>query len=126
MQQGLGLRFTGRAYNGTVVVDECSCTGGVIRMSYTKYGISPQLVERVKVKMKNPLMKDRVKRLLEGVTKQDLQDRAVVHRLVRKVATILNENLTDTQEDQIVKFVIAQRIDPKNTFHLIKLWGMFR
>ena len=95
-------------------------------MSYTKYGISPQLVERVKVKMKNPLMKDRVKRLLEGVTKQDLQDRAVVHRLVRKVATILNENLTDTQEDQIVKFVIAQRIDPKNTFHLIKLWGMFR
>lgn len=95
-------------------------------MSYVKYGISPQLVERVKLKMKNPLMKDRVKHLLEDVTKQDLQDRAIVRRLVRRVSQTLNETLTDTQEDQIVKFVIAQRIDPKNTFHLIKLWGMFR
>ncbi|MGV2788404.1 serine/threonine protein kinase, partial [Clostridium perfringens] len=25
-----------------------------------------------------------------------------------------------------VQFVLAQRIDPNNTFHLIKLWGMFR
>ncbi|MGZ9584731.1 stage VI sporulation protein F [Paenibacillus marinisediminis] len=95
-------------------------------MSYTKYGISSQFVERVKTKMKNPLMKDRVKKLLEGVTKQDLQDRAVVRRLVRKAALTLNETLTETQEDQIVKFVIAQKIDPNNTFHLIKLWGMFR
>lgn len=95
-------------------------------MSYVKYGISPQLVERVKLKMKNPLMKDRMKRLMEDVTKQDLQDRAIVRRLVRKAAQTLNETLTDTQEDQIVKFVIAQKIDPKNTFHLIKLWGMFR
>ena len=76
--------------------------------------------------MKNPLMKDRVKKLLEGVTKQDLQDRAVVRRLVRKAALTLNETLTESQEDQIVKFVIAQKIDPNNTFHLIKLWGMFR
>ena len=95
-------------------------------MSYTKYGISSQFVERVKTKMKNPLMKDRIKKLLEGVTKQDLQDRAVVRRLVRKAALTLNETLTETQEDQIVKFVIAQKIDPNNTFHLIKLWGMFR
>lgn len=95
-------------------------------MSYTKYGISPQLVERVKMKMKNPLMKDRVKATIEGVTKQDLQDRAIVRRMVRRAAQILNEPLTDTQEEQVVKFIIAQKIDPKNTFHLIKLWGMFR
>jgi hypothetical protein len=30
------------------------------------------------------------------------------------------------QEEQIVAFVLAQKIDPNNTFHLLKLWGMFR
>jgi hypothetical protein len=28
--------------------------------------------------------------------------------------------------NQIVQMVIDLKIDPKNTFHLIKLWGMFR
>ena len=34
-------------------------------MSYTKFGIRPELVERVKAKMKNPVVKDRVKMLTE-------------------------------------------------------------
>ncbi|MNC81274.1 hypothetical protein D3C75_1343520 [compost metagenome] len=50
----------------------------------------------------------------------------MVRRLVRNAAAVLNEKLTGAQEDQIVKFVIAQKIDPNNTFHLIRLWGMFR
>ncbi|MBE0343453.1 serine/threonine protein kinase, partial [Paenibacillus sp. 28ISP30-2] len=29
-------------------------------------------------------------------------------------------------EEQLTAFVLAQKIDPSNTFHLIKLWGMFR
>ncbi|OMC94076.1 stage VI sporulation protein F, partial [Paenibacillus odorifer] len=56
----------------------------------------------------------------------ELQDPAVVRRLVRKASGVLNEKLTSTQEEQIVKFIIAQKIDPNNTFHLIRLWGMFR
>lgn len=94
--------------------------------SWHQYGIQPQLVERVKFKMKNPAYKDRIKRLLEGVTKYDLQDRAKVRQLVRAAARILNEPLTEVQEEQIVAFVLAQKIDPKNTMHLIKLWAMFR
>ena len=95
-------------------------------MSYVKYGISPQLVERVKTKMRNPTTKEKIKRLIDGVTKHDLQDRAIVRRLVRQAAKVLHEPLTDTQETQLVQFVIAQKIDPNNTFHLIKLWGMSR
>ncbi|RAP78135.1 stage VI sporulation protein F [Paenibacillus montanisoli] len=95
-------------------------------MSYTKYGIRPELVERVKVKMKNPVMKDRVKMLLNGVTKYDLQDRTKVKKLIRTSAGILQENLTEQQEDQLIAFVIGQKIDPSNTLHLIKLWAMFR
>ncbi|WP_424765847.1 stage VI sporulation protein F [Paenibacillus sp. sgz302251] len=95
-------------------------------MSYQKYGIQPQLVERVKFKMKNPAVKERIRELLGNVTKADLQDRPKVRRLVKSAAVILQEQLTDTQEEQIVAFVLGQKIDPNNTFHLLKLWGMFR
>ena len=95
-------------------------------MSYQNYGISPQLVERVKRKMKNSAVKERIRELLNGVTKYDLQDRARVKRLVKSGAVIVSEKLSETQTEQIVTFVLAQKIDPKNTFHLLKLWGMFR
>ena len=95
-------------------------------MSYQNYGIRPQLVERVKYKMKNPVVKDRIRQLLGNVTKYDLQDRPKVRKLVKASAVILQEQLTDTQEDQIVAFIMGQKIDPNNTFHLLKLWGMFR
>ncbi|MBM7563495.1 stage VI sporulation protein F [Paenibacillus sacheonensis] len=95
-------------------------------MSYTKFGIRPELVERVKFKMKNPVVKDRIKMLLNGVTKYDLQDRAKVRKLVRTAAGVMQENLTDQQEEQLITFILAQKIDPNNTLHLIKLWAMFR
>jgi len=95
-------------------------------MSYQTYGIRPQLVERVKVKMKNPAIKDRFRLLLGNVTKSDLQERTKVRKLVKSAAIILQEQLTETQEEQIVSFVIGQKIDPNNTLHLLKLWNMFR
>ncbi|WP_413372519.1 stage VI sporulation protein F [Paenibacillus taichungensis] len=95
-------------------------------MGYQQYGISPQLVERIKTKMKNPAVKERIKKLIDGVTKSDLQDKAKVRRLVKSSSVILNENFSAAQEEQFVAFVLAQKIDPNNTFHLIKLWGMFR
>jgi len=95
-------------------------------MSYQRYGISPQLVERVKLKMKNPNVKEKIRDLLGNVTKYDLQDRIKVRKLTRASASILQEKLSDTQEEQIINFILAQKIDPNNTFHLLKLWGMFR
>jgi hypothetical protein len=95
-------------------------------VSYQKYGIRPQLVERVKIKLKNPVVKDRMRLLLGNVTKYDLQDRVKVRKLVKSAASILQEPLTDIQEEQIIDFVLGQKIDPNNTFHLLKLWGMFR
>ncbi|MDF2836768.1 MAG: hypothetical protein K0Q63_2408 [Paenibacillus sp.] len=95
-------------------------------VSYQNYGIRPQLVERVKLKLKNPVVKDKIRQLLGPVTKYDLQDRAKVRKLIKSAAVVLQEKLTDVQEEQIVAFVLAQKIDPNNTFHLLKLWGMFR
>jgi hypothetical protein len=95
-------------------------------MSYQRYGISSSLVDRVKLKMKNPNVKEKIRTLLGNVTKYDLQDRVKVRKLTRASATILQEKLSDTQEEQIINFILAQKIDPNNTFHLLKLWGMFR
>jgi len=95
-------------------------------MSYQKFGISPELVHRIKLKMKNPVVKDRVKAVVEGANKYDLQDRLKVRKMVVQVAKLMNEKLSEQQTDNIVNFVLAQKIDPNNTFHLIKLWSMFR
>lgn len=95
-------------------------------MGYQKYGLDPQLVERVKDKMKNPEMKERVKMILSGVTKKDLQDRAKVKKFVSLLTKALGEKVSDAQAEHMINFVISQKIDPNNTFHLIKLWGMFR
>ncbi|PYI54328.1 stage VI sporulation protein F [Paenibacillus flagellatus] len=95
-------------------------------MSYQKYGIPRELVERVKLKLKNPDTKDRVKAILDGVTKSDLQDRAKVKSLLAKLTKALGEPISDGLANQIVQMVLDLKIDPNNTFHLIKLWGMFR
>ncbi|MDF2662150.1 MAG: serine/threonine protein kinase, partial [Paenibacillus sp.] len=95
-------------------------------LSYQKYGIPRELVERVKLKLKNPDTKDSVKMVLDGVTKADLQDRAKVKSLLSKLTKILHEPVSESLANQIVQMVIDLKIDPKNTFHLIKLWGMFR
>jgi len=95
-------------------------------VAYQKYGISQEFVHRIKLKMKNPVIKDRVKMVLDDVTKQDLQDRTRVSKLASQTAKVLDEKLSEQQMSNIIQFILDQKIDPKNTFHLIKLWGMFR
>ncbi|WP_438433554.1 stage VI sporulation protein F [Gorillibacterium sp. sgz500922] len=95
-------------------------------MSYLNYGVDQALVDRIKAKMKNPLVKERVKAEISGVTKLHLQDPAFVGRLVQRMSAILGENLNERQRSGIIRFVLDQRIDPNNTFHLLRLWGMFR
>lgn len=63
-------------------------------MGYQQYGISPQLVERIKLKMKNPAVKERIKNMINGISKQELQDTGVVRRLVRNAAAVMGEKLS--------------------------------
>ena len=95
-------------------------------MIYTKYGISPELVERVKLKMKNPEIKERVRMILHGVNKSDLQDRMKIRKLISLSSKAMGESISAQQTENIVAFVMAQKIDPANTLHLLKLWSMFR
>ncbi|HZG58391.1 stage VI sporulation protein F [Paenibacillus sp.] len=94
--------------------------------AYEKYGISEELVERVKAKLKEPAAKERVKTALGHVTKADLQDRAKVRRLIGLGSKAVGETLSERQTETLIRFVLEQRIDPKNPLHLIKLWNLFR
>jgi uncharacterized protein YpuA (DUF1002 family) len=95
-------------------------------VGYENYGIDRPLVERIKLKMKNQQLNQRVKMILNGITKADLQDAAKINRLLEQIAKVLGEKISERMSHNIVAFVIAQKIDPNNTFHLIKLWGIFR
>lgn len=94
--------------------------------SYQSYGIERAWVERLKKRAKDPRRKERLKELAEGLTKEDLQDRETVERLVSQAFRVLGEKPTAQQSGQVVAFVLDQRIDPGNMFHLLKLWSMFR
>ena len=93
---------------------------------WRKHGISPARMERVREKVKHPAVRERLKTMTAGLTKQDLQDRARVRSLVRSVSRILKEPLTAEEENLLVDYVLAQRIDPRNKLHLLRLWAMFR
>jgi hypothetical protein len=98
----------------------------VKEMRYEQFGIDKPFVERVKLKMKNPQLNQRVQMILHGISKDDLQDRPKLSRMLVKIAKVLGEKPSERLSENIISFIIAQKIDPNNTFHLIKLWGMFR
>ncbi|MCI3921544.1 stage VI sporulation protein F [Paenibacillus sp. TRM 82003] len=84
------------------------------------------MVRRVKAKLKDPATKERLKTAVGHVTKEDLQSRATVRRLVSIGSKTLGEPVGDKQADEIVQFVLSLKIDPNNPLHLIKVWNMFR
>lgn len=91
-----------------------------------KYGIRPQLVEEIKQKMKNPVMKQQVTDMVKPLTKTQLQNPAFVKKLLKRITNVLGVSLSAEEARNIVRFVIDQKIDPNNKLHLIRLWGMFR
>ena len=94
-------------------------------MGYQEYGISKELIDRLKLKAKQPEIKQRLKDLLSGVTKSDLQNRAKIRKLVSILSAELKEPVNELEKERIVNFVLDHKIDPQNTFHLFKLWNMF-
>lgn len=95
-------------------------------LNYQQYGIDPVLVERLKKKAKKQPHRDRVKRIAEGVTREDLQNRASVRRLITRVSHTLGETIPGEQAELMTEFIVSQGIDPNNALHLIKLYAMFR
>jgi uncharacterized protein YpuA (DUF1002 family) len=95
-------------------------------VNFEQYGIDPILVERLKKKAKKHPARDRVKRLAEGVTKEDLQNKAKIHSLIGRVSRTLGEPIPAEQAELMSDFILRMQIDPNNPMHLMKLYAMFR
>lgn len=94
--------------------------------SYGEYGIEREWVEKLKKKAKDPIKKERLKELADGLTREDLENPETVSFLVDRGLRILNEKAPERQKRQLVRFVLEQQIDPNNFMHLLRLWNMFR
>jgi tRNA U38,U39,U40 pseudouridine synthase TruA len=91
-----------------------------------QYGLDQQWIREVKERFKDQRVTDQVKRLIDGVTKEDLQSRSFLTRKIRRIVPVLGMTITQKQAEGIIQFIIDQKLDPNNTWHLIKLWNMLR
>ncbi len=87
--------------------------------------VDPALIRKIKLKMKQADKKEQVKALLQGLSRADLQNRTHVKSLMRMVSQILNEPISAAQLDSWSNWIVAQRINPNNKLHLLRLWSMF-
>lgn len=88
--------------------------------------IDPQQVARIKRKLKQPETKAQVKSILQQLSSKDLQQSHTVKHFILKLSRLLNERFPPGQIDVLTRWILAQHIDPKNKWHLLKLWSMFR
>ncbi len=95
-------------------------------MGYQAYGISKELVNRVKQQLNDPARLEQVKLILKNVTKADLQKKSKISALIQSISKATGISLSNTEKEAITAFLLDQKIDPRNTLHLLKLWGMFR
>jgi hypothetical protein len=95
-------------------------------LRYIEYGIDPYLVYVVKERLKDPVLREHVKMMLQGVTKEHLQHPATIRQLIDALSAVIGVAVSEQQAENITRFIIDQQIDPNNMFHLIKLWNMFR
>lgn len=94
-------------------------------MTLKAFGIDQRLINQIKEKLKDPVKLDKAKKILNGVTREDLQNRTVLSRLLKQLSKELAIPLTARQGEGMIQYVIQQQIDPNNSWHLIKLWHKF-
>jgi hypothetical protein len=83
------------------------------------------LRDKIRQAIRQPGQKDKLARLLRGVTKSDLQQASKVRTLVEQLGRDLRIHLTATEVATLTTYFISLRIDPNNPLHLIKLWSIF-
>lgn len=91
-----------------------------------QYGIEQQWVSAVKARLKDQKAQERVKKIIEGVTKEDLQSRNYLLQKLKQIVPVVGIPMTKKQADGVIQFIIDQKIDPNQAWHLIKLWNQFR
>jgi hypothetical protein len=91
-----------------------------------QYGLNKQWIREVKSRCEDQIIMDQVKKLVDGVTKEDLQSEQFLTRKIKQIAPVIGVKISRQHADGVIRFIRDQKIDPDNTWHLIKLWNIFR
>lgn len=83
------------------------------------------LRDKIRQAIRQPGQKEKLARLLRGVTKADLQQPSKVRILIEQLGRDVCVHLTATEIATLTTYFISLRIDPNNPLHLIKLWTIF-
>lgn len=69
---------------------------------------------------------NQLQKMLQGVTKEDLQSRHYVTSMVKKIIPVIGVMVTQKQARGVIQWILDEKIDPNNSWHLMKLWNTFR
>jgi hypothetical protein len=83
------------------------------------------LRDKVRLAIRKPGNREKLVRLLRGVSKVELQQASKVRILLEKVGKELQVHFTPTELATLTNYFVSLRIDPNNPLHLIKLWTVF-
>lgn len=98
----------------------------MIELKLEAYGLEAEWISKVKQKLGQPEVMEKVTPVIQGLTQQDLQSRPVIVKKLKQLIPIVGIKLNRRQAEGLIRFIIDQKIDPNNTWHLIKLWNVFK
>ncbi|GLG02326.1 hypothetical protein Alches_23670 [Alicyclobacillus hesperidum subsp. aegles] len=87
-------------------------------------GLHPRLLPIFRSKIANPLNWRRVHRVLMSYRREDLANPAGAGALVDHLSTVLAVPITPAERAGAVNWLMAQRIDPRNPLHQMRMWNV--
>lgn len=85
--------------------------------------LEPRLLDTFRGRIANPLYWRRAYGVLRSYNRYDLATPAGAGALVDHMCTVLNVPLTPAQRAGAVNWLVAQRIDPQNRWHQMRMWS---
>lgn len=90
------------------------------------YGLSADWISKVKSRIMEPAVMNQLQVILQGVTKDNLQSRCYVVSLIQKIIPIIGVQVSQKQARGVIQWILDEKIDPNNSWHLMKLWNTLR
>ncbi|WP_240666561.1 stage VI sporulation protein F [Longirhabdus pacifica] len=93
---------------------------------YKEYGVDEEIINKVKKKLKQPKMRGKIIGIFSSASKADLQSKVQLKKMVRQLSRTTGVTIGPKQSQNMVSFIMDQKIDPNNPLHLIKIISMFK
>lgn len=86
--------------------------------------LDPYLLNTFRRRIANPRYWRATHRILRSYSRYDLANPAGAGAMVDHLCGALNVRLTPAQRANAVRWLTAQRIDPANRWHQMRMWGI--